>query len=145
MATLAEATPEALQQTPDIGPVLAASVVEWFGEPRNRLLIDRLRSAGVRMEASTDERAAVPGLGVLAGKTYVLTGTLASMSREQAEAALERLGAKVGSAVSRKTTALIVGAEPGSKAAKAAALGVPVLDEAGLLALLTEVPGDPTP
>jgi DNA ligase (NAD+) len=144
MAGLIDATPEALQQTPDIGPVLAASVTEWFREPRNRVLVDRLRAAGVEMVASAEERASVSAAGPLSGKTYVLTGTLAAMTREQAQAALEQLGAKVGSSVSRKTTALIVGAEPGSKAAKAQALGVPVVDEGGLLALLTrEASADP--
>ena len=76
--------------------------------------------------------------GPLAGKTYVLTGTLASMTREEAADALERLGAKVAGSVSKKTAGVIVGAEPGSKADKAAALGVPTLDEAAFQALLAE-------
>jgi DNA ligase (NAD+) len=133
---LGNATVEQLQQTQEIGPVLAASVRGWLDEPRNRELLERLRAAGVRMEVPEAERAALTTPGPLAGRTYVLTGTLASMSREQATAALERLGAKVSGSVSKKTTAVVVGAEAGSKADKAAALGVPTLDEAALLELL---------
>jgi DNA ligase (NAD+) len=133
---LCAATVEQLQHTQEIGPVLAESVRGWLDEPRNRELIDRLRAAGVRMEVPEEERAALTTPGPLTGRTYVITGTLESMSREQATAALERLGAKVSSSVSKKTTAVVVGAEAGSKAAKAATLGVPTLDEAALLELL---------
>jgi DNA ligase (NAD+) len=136
MDALAGASVEALQQTPEIGPVLAASLREWFDEPRNRELLARLKNAGVRMEVPPEERALVATPGPLAGKTYVLTGTLASMTRDEAAAALERLGAKVAGSVSKKTAGVIVGAEPGSKADKAAALGVPTLDEAAFQALL---------
>jgi DNA ligase (NAD+) len=83
-----------------------------------------------------DERAAVAAPGPLTGKTYVITGTLASMSREQATAALERLGAKIANSVSKKTTGVVVGAEPGSKADKARTVGVPLLDEAAFLELI---------
>jgi DNA ligase (NAD+) len=136
MAALAAAREEALQATPDIGPVLAASVRAWFDEPQNAALVERLRAAGVRMEVPDEERAAAARPGPLAGRTYVLTGTLSSMTREEAEAALTRLGAKVAGSVSKKTTAVVVGAEPGSKADKAASLGVATLDEAGFRALL---------
>ena len=132
---LRDATPEQLQATPEIGPVLAASAREYFDEPRNLELIERLRQAGGRMEAPPEQRVAA-GPGPLTGKTYVLTGTLSSMTREDATAALERLGAKVAGSVSKKTTGVIVGVDPGSKAEKAAALGVPVLDEAALQDLL---------
>ena len=96
------------------------------------------RRAGVRMEVPESERVAVAAAaeGPLTGKTYVITGTLAAMTREQAEAALKRLGAKIGSGVSKKTAGVIVGAEPGSKAEKARTLGVPTLDEAAFLALI---------
>jgi DNA ligase (NAD+) len=134
---LCAATVEQLQHTQEIGPVLAESVRSWLDEPRNRELLERLRAAGVRMEVPEEERAALAMPGPLTGRTYVITGTLASMSREEATAALERLGAKVSGSVSKKTTAVVVGAEAGSKADKAAALGVPVLDEAALLAVLT--------
>jgi len=136
MDALAGATVEALQETPEIGPVLAASVREWLDEPRNRELITRLRDAGVCMEVPPEERAALAAPGPLTGRTYVLTGTLTSMTREEATAALERLGGKVAGSVSKKTTAVIVGADAGSKAEKAASLGVPTLDEAAFQALL---------
>lgn len=135
---LAAASIEALQQTPEIGPVLAESIRSWFDEPRNRALIERLRAAGVRMEAAPAERAAAAGSGPLAGRTYVLTGTLASMTREQATAAIERLGGRVAGSVSRKTTAVIVGADAGSKVDKARELGIPTLDEAAFLELLRQ-------
>jgi len=136
MDALCGATAEQLQGTPEIGPVLAESVRSWLDEPRNRQLVDRLRAAGVNMEVPEDQRAAAQTPGPLTGKTYVITGTLASMSREEATAAVERLGAKVVGSVSKKTTGVIVGAEPGSKAEKARTLGVPMLDEAAFLELI---------
>lgn len=134
---LAGATPEQLQATPEIGPVLAASLREWFDEPRNTALLARLRAAGLRMEVPPEERAAASRPGPLTGRTYVLTGTLESMTRDEAAAAIERLGGKVAGSVSKKTSAVIVGADPGSKADKAATLGVPTLDEAGFRDLLS--------
>jgi DNA ligase (NAD+) len=136
MDVLMAATVEQLQSTPEIGPVLAESLRRWLDEPRNRTLVERLRAAGVRMEVPEAERAGAALPGPLTGKTYVITGTLTSMSREQATAALQRLGAKVAGSVSRKTTAVVVGADAGSKAEKARELGVPTLDEAALIALL---------
>jgi DNA ligase (NAD+) len=136
MDSLGAATVEQLQQTSEIGPVLAESVRSWFDEPRNRQLIDRLRDAGVNMEVPLDQRIAAQTPGTLTGRTYVITGTLQSMSREDATAALERLGAKVTNSVSKKTTGVIVGAEPGSKAEKAQSLGIPTLDEAAFLELI---------
>ena len=135
MAALRAAPMEQIETVPDVGPIVARSVRSFLDEPRNADLIDWLARAGVRME---DER--VPGAsgGVLplAGRTFVITGTLASMSREAAAEALERLGAKVTSSLSRKTSALIVGADPGSKLEKARALGVAELDEQQLLDLI---------
>jgi DNA ligase (NAD+) len=135
---LMTASLEQLQSTNEIGPVLAESLRSWLDEPRNRELLDRLRAAGVRMEVPESERTAIPAIQPLAGKTYVITGTLASMSREDATAALERLGAKVTGSVSKKTTAVVVGTEAGSKADKARDLGIQMLDEQQFLALLTE-------
>jgi DNA ligase (NAD+) len=140
MDALAAASVEQLQETREIGPVLAESVRSWFDEPRNRELIDRLRAAGVRMEVPPGQRMARSTEGPLTGKTYVITGTLAAMSREQAIAAIERLGGKVAGSVSRKTSAVIVGADAGSKAEKARELGIPTLDEAAFLALLDQQP-----
>jgi len=136
MDALVAATTEQLQQTHEIGPVLAGSLRAWLDEPRNRQLLDRLRAAGVRMEVPESERTAKSAPGALSGRTYVITGTLASMTREEAEAALTRRGAKVAGSVSRKTTGVIVGADAGSKAEKARALGIPMLDEATFLDLI---------
>jgi DNA ligase (NAD+) len=133
---LSAASIEQLQTTREIGPVLAESVRSWFDEPRNRQLLERLRAAGVRMEVPPDARAELQREGPLTGKTYVLTGTLQSMTRDQATAAIERLGGKVAGSVSKKTAAVIVGADAGSKADKARQLGVTILDEPAFLALI---------
>jgi DNA ligase (NAD+) len=133
---IASASVEQLQGTAEVGPVLAASVRSWFDEPRNRELIERLRAAGVRMEVPESDRVAADAPAPLTGRTYVITGTLGSMTREQATEALERLGAKVAGSVSKKTAGVIVGAEAGSKADKARELGVPMLDEAAFLELI---------
>jgi DNA ligase (NAD+) len=140
MEGLEGASLEALQSTSEIGPVLADSVRSWLDEPRNRELVSRLRAAGVRMEVPESERVHAAEPGPLTGRIYVITGTLASMSREEATAALERLGAKVTSAVSKKTTAVIVGEEAGSKADKARTLGVPMLDEPAFRELIVQNP-----
>jgi DNA ligase (NAD+) len=138
MDALEAASLEALQATNEIGPVLAASARSWLDEPRNRALVSRLRAAGVRMQVPESERIQADVPGPLTGRTYVITGTLASMTREQAAATLERLGAKVAGSVSKKTTAVIVGEEAGSKADKAKALGVPMLDETAFQALIAQ-------
>src|SRR5690606_5438367 len=113
---------------PDVGPVLAASVRSFAEEPRNRELVDRLAAAGVNME-SQQPPVEVVEAGPLSGKTFVLTGTLPSMTRDEAAAAIERLGGKVAGSVSRKTTYVIAGEEAGSKLEKAKSLGIPVLHE----------------
>ena len=136
MDAIVGAPTEQLQQTHEIGPVLAQSVRTWMDEPRNRELLDRLKAAGVRMEVPESERTPAAAEGALTGRTYVITGTLTAMTRDQAEAALKRLGAKVAGSVSKKTTGVIVGAEAGSKAEKARELGVPTLDEAAFLDLI---------
>ncbi len=133
---LAGATVEQLQQTQEIGPVLAESIRRWMDEPGNRQLLQRLRAAGIRMDVPESERTSAAAPGALAGRTYVITGTLATMTRDGAEAALKGLGAKVAGSVSKKTTAVIVGADAGSKAEKARELGVPLLDEAAFLDLI---------
>jgi DNA ligase (NAD+) len=135
---LCGATAEQLQQTHEIGPVLAESVRSWLDEPRNRELLDRLRAAGVRMEVPPGQRVQKATGGPLEGKTYVITGTLTSMTRDQASAAIERLGGKVAGSVSRKTAGVIVGADAGAKADKARDLGVPMLDEATFLNLIMQ-------
>ncbi len=131
---LAEARAEGIERVPEIGPVVAASVRQWFDEPRNRDLIARLRAAGVQMP---EEAPPAPdGERPLAGKTFVLTGTLAGMSREAAQAAIERLGGRVASSVSRKTSYVVVGGDAGSKLDKARELGVETLDEAAFMRLI---------
>jgi DNA ligase (NAD+) len=132
---LRTASVEALQATPEIGPVVAASVHSWFAEPHNAALIDRLRDAGLTMVSTL---APAPAAGPLTGKTFVLTGTLESMSRDEATAAIERLGGRVSGSVSRKTTAVVVGADPGSKAEKAKSLGVETMDEAAFRRLIID-------
>ncbi|MDP2054000.1 MAG: NAD-dependent DNA ligase LigA [Acidobacteriota bacterium] len=132
VAEIQAASLEALQQVREIGPVLAQAVRTWFDEPRNRELVERLQAAGLKMAG--ERKVAPAGPQPLAGKSFVITGTLASMSREDAQARLEALGAKVTGSVSKKTTALIAGTEPGaSKTEKARALGIETLDEEAFL------------
>lgn len=133
-----EAAPqEVLERVHDVGPVVAQAVRAYFDEVVNRDLLARLRLAGVRMDEEIDP-SAMAEAQPLAGQRFVLTGTLSSMTRDEAQAALERLGAKVVSAVSKKTTAVVAGAEAGSKLAKAQELEVPVLDEAAFQKLITK-------
>jgi DNA ligase (NAD+) len=128
------ATQEEVEEVEGFGPDRAELVVEWFADEQNRALVQELRDLGLRFETRDAEKAAE---GPLTGSTYVITGTLESMSREAATAALETRGAKITSAVSKKTTGLIVGEEPGaSKLTKAQREGVPLLTEADLLSLL---------
>jgi len=135
MAGLRGATVEAIETVPDVGAVVARSVRAFLDEPANRALLDKLSAAGLRMadEPPADSDGAVPRL---AGQTFVLTGTLPSMTREEAEAAITRLGGKVAKTVSKKTSYLVVGGEAGSKLDKARALGVPELDEAQFRAFI---------
>jgi DNA ligase (NAD+) len=127
------ATIEELEAIDGIGPDRAESIAEWFADEQNRILVEELRELGLRMETGDEER---PVEGPLTGQTYVITGTLEGYTREEAKAALEALGAKVGDSVSKKTAGVIVGEEPGSKLAKAQKAGVPVLSEADLTELL---------
>jgi DNA ligase (NAD+) len=126
MDALAAAATDAMQAVRDIGPVAAAAVRAYFDEPRNLALVGRLRAAGVQLESSGPAAA---GEQPLAGTTFVLTGTLARMTRDEAAAAITARGGKVAGSVSKKTTYVVAGADPGSKFAKAGALGVTVLDE----------------
>ena len=130
---LIAATPEELAEVEGFGPDRAEGVAEWFADADNRLLVDELRAIGLNFEADESDR---PVEGPLTGSQYVITGTLESMSREQAREALEALGAKVSDNVSKKTTGVFVGESPGSKAAKAEKAGVPILDEDDLKRLL---------
>lgn len=140
MEGVLEATAEALQTVPDVGPVVAASVRVFAGEPRNRQLLVRLRDAGVNM-ASQAPPPPEDAAGPLTGKVIVLTGTLASMTREEAAQAIGRLGGRVSGSVSKKTHYLVFGADAGSKLEKARRLGVETLDEPGFLTLIMKKQG----
>jgi DNA ligase (NAD+) len=127
-----DATEAELLQVRDVGPVVARSIHAFFAQPHNREVIERLRAAGVHWPAT----AAAVGPQPLAGRTLVLTGTLPTLSRDEAKALVEAAGGKVAGSVSKKTSFVVAGEEAGSKLDKARELGVPVLDEDGLRALL---------
>ncbi|WP_026431047.1 NAD-dependent DNA ligase LigA [Paracidovorax oryzae] len=127
------ATVEQLLEVNDVGPIVAEAIHTFFAQPHNGEVVEQLRACGVTwQEGPPAERTTLP----LAGKTFVLTGTLPTLSREDAKERLEAAGAKVAGSVSKKTHYVVAGEEAGSKLAKAQELGVPILDEAGMLALL---------
>jgi len=130
---LAKASEVELEQVHEIGPKTAQGIVEFFAEERNRKLIEKLRAAGVRME---QEKAVKKGPQPLAGKQFVLTGTLPHYSRDEASRMIEEAGGRVVGSVSKRTDYVVVGAEPGSKLEKARSLGVKTIDEDELLKLL---------
>ena len=132
---LLEATQEQIQEVDGIGPDRAESIAEWFSDEQNRVLVQELRELGLRFEVGEEER---PVEGPLTGSQYVITGTLEGFTREEAAAALLGLGAKVSDNVSKKTTGVIVGENPGSKVAKAQKAGVELLTEADLRKLLKD-------
>jgi DNA ligase (NAD+) len=127
-------SPEALSAFEGFGPTMAQSVRLYFDRPENRDLIDRLKSLGIAT-AGTSQPASV---GPLSGKTFVLTGTLSSYSREDATGEIEKRGGKVSSSVSKKTSYVVAGVEPGSKIDKAEKLGVPILGEVEFNRLLAQ-------
>ncbi|NMG31729.1 NAD-dependent DNA ligase LigA [Aromatoleum evansii] len=132
---LMDATPESLLAVPDVGPVVAQSIAGFFAEAHNREVIEQLRAAGVKWE---EGEPAAPVAGSASGKVFVLTGTLPTMSRDEAKALIEAHGGKVSGSVSKKTDYVVAGAEAGSKLAKAEELGVAILDEDGLRHLLEQ-------
>jgi len=131
---LAAASREELAATEGVGPQIAESVAFFLAQPQNQCVIERLRTCGVELTAPKRER---PLGGSLSGMTLVLTGTLPSLTRDAATALIAAAGGKVGSAVSKKTAYVVAGDEAGSKLKKAESLGIPVIDESGLRALLT--------
>lgn len=131
---LATATEEELMTVEDVGPKVARSIVFFFKQPENQELIRRLKAAGLNFKEQEEQAGAKP----LSGLTFVLTGTLSSMTREQAKEKIEKLGGSVASSVSKKTSYLVVGEEPGSKLEKARELGVKTLSEKEFLKLLGE-------
>ena len=138
MAAIVEASVEQLQAVPDIGPVVAASIRSFADEPENRALIAKLQAAGVNTTSQQPPPTEGGPSGPFAGQTLVVTGTLSSMSRDDAVAAIERLGGKVSGSVSRKTSYLVVGADAGSKLEKAKELGVKTLTEDAFRAIIEE-------
>ncbi|MGI9151240.1 MAG: NAD-dependent DNA ligase LigA [Limnohabitans sp.] len=133
MDAIMDATLEQLLQVADVGPIVAQSIRTFFDQAHNREVVQQLRDCGVTWtEGEPTAGASLP----LAGQTFVLTGTLPTLSRDQAKDMLEALGAKVAGSVSKKTHCVVAGAEAGSKLDKAQELGIPMLDEAGLLALV---------
>ncbi|GIU93282.1 MAG: hypothetical protein KatS3mg011_2188 [Acidimicrobiia bacterium] len=131
---LLDASEDEIAAVDGVGPVIARSVAEWAADPENRKLVERLQAAGVNME----EETTTPGAG-LEGVTLVITGTLSGYTREEAEAEIERRGGVAAGSVSRRTTALVVGADPGTtKLRRAEELGIPIIDEETFQRLLTE-------
>ncbi len=130
-----QASEEQLLLVPDVGPVVAASIARFFQQPHNREVVEQLRAAGVTWEEGEPQALAT---SALAGKTFVLTGTLPSLSRETAKERIEAKGGKVAGSVSKKTDYVVAGAEAGSKLVKAQELGVTVLDEEGLHKVLND-------
>jgi len=131
---LLDASVDELLQVNDVGPVVAQSIRTFFDQPHNREVVEQLRAAGVSWpEGEPAERAPQP----LLGKTFVLTGTFPTLKRDEAKAMLEAAGAKVAGSVSKKTDYVVAGEEAGSKLDKAQELGVAVIDEAQMLAMLS--------
>jgi DNA ligase (NAD+) len=133
---LASASTDALEAIPGVGPRIAESVVQWFASPRNQQLIEELEAAGVRTSAEPAAAQSTPAAQPLEGYTFVITGTLPSLSRNEARDLIEAHGGKVTGSVSGNTDYLLCGEKPGSKLAKAEQLGVPVIDEPALRAMI---------
>jgi DNA ligase (NAD+) len=131
MKDLMEAKPEALEAVNEVGPKVAQAISEFFAEERNKALVEQLRAAGLTFTAEKKVTTTA-----LEGLTFVLTGTLPSLTREEAKERIEAAGGRVSGSVSKKTSYVVAGEEAGSKLDKATSLGVTVLDEAGLLGLL---------
>lgn len=134
LEAIADADEDTLQTVPDVGPIVAGHIRSFFEQPHNQETLSALKEAGVEWQEEVTDAAEQP----LQGETWVLTGTLSEMTRDEAKAQLERLGAKVAGSVSKKTACVVAGEAAGSKLAKAEQLGVPVLDESGLLELLKQ-------
>jgi len=133
---LLAATPETLQAVEGVGPNVSQAVADWFARQGNRAVLAKLKQAGVWPTATP--RPTGPTTGPLAGLTFVITGTLPTLSRDAAKAFVEGHGGKVTDSLSKKTSYLVLGEAPGSKLAKAQSLGIPTLDEGGLRRLAGE-------
>ena len=135
MDALMAATAEELERVEEVGPRISQAILEFFAQPANRTLVGSLKRAGVEMTAEKKQRTAQ-----LAGLTFVLTGTLPTLTRDEAKQKIEAAGGKTAGSVSKKTSYVVAGEEAGSKLDKARELGVPIIDEAELLALLAGQP-----
>jgi len=140
LTPLLDATEEELLQVRDVGPVLALAIRDFFAEPHNREVIEALRAAGVSWKEGSPRRAVS---GPLAGCTFVLTGTLPTLSRDEAKALLEAAGATVAGSVSKKTDYVVAGSDAGGKLVKARDLGIEILDEAGMQRIIRQGPEKP--
>ncbi|MEB3212053.1 MAG: NAD-dependent DNA ligase LigA, partial [Leptolyngbyaceae bacterium] len=136
VAALQSASPEEIEAVYGIGPEIAQSVYQWFQVEANQVLIQRLKAAGLQFEGDAPAQRQDQEKGAIAGKTFVLTGTLPTLKRDEAKELIQRAGGKVTGSVSKKTDYVVVGEEAGSKQAKAEKLGIPQLSEAQLLELL---------
>jgi len=136
MDAIMEASAEELERVEEVGPRISEAILDFFARPANRTLVQHLKDAGVEMTAEKKQRSSQ-----LAGFTFVLTGTLPSLTRDEAKARIEAAGGKVSGSVSKKTSYVVAGEEAGSKLDKAQELKIPILDEAGLLALLAHSAG----
>jgi DNA ligase (NAD+) len=133
MEKIAAASRDELQSAEEVGPKVAESIFTFFREPQNRALVERLKAANLSFEYTVKKRAGGP----LAGLTFVLTGTLPNLARDEAKQRIEAAGGKVAAAVSRKTNFVVAGDDAGSKLSKARELAIPVINETELLAMLT--------
>ena len=135
LENIMHASEDKLLEVPDVGPIVAENLITFFKQEHNIEVVEQLIFVGINwpkiQKKSVDEQP-------LAGKTFVVTGTLETMGRNDAKAALQELGAKVSDSVSKKTDYVVVGENPGSKASKAADLGITILDEKALIELLAE-------
>jgi DNA ligase (NAD+) len=132
MDRIMNASQAELAQVPDVGPVVAASIHTFFAQPHNREVVEQLRACGIEWEEGEMRVASGP----LVGKTVVLTGTLPTLSRDEAKDLLEAAGARVAGSVSKKTDFVVAGTDAGSKLVKAQELNINILDEAALMAML---------
>jgi len=135
LSMLREADVEALQQIPDVGPVVAQSIADFFIEKHNIEVLEQFRLAGIRWKDDAEQRKS-SNFSNISGKTFVLTGTLPNLTREDAKERIESLGGKVTSSVSTKTNFVVAGIDPGGKYDKALKLGIEILNESDLLELL---------
>ncbi|HON07081.1 MAG TPA: helix-hairpin-helix domain-containing protein, partial [Verrucomicrobiota bacterium] len=134
---LMNATKDQINEIPEIGDVIAESIFQWFSDPKNKQLVERLRKAGLNFKSSLykpESKAKTE----FSGKTFVLTGELDSMTRDEAQSKIEALGGKVSSTVSKKTNFVIAGKSPGSKYDKAKELGIKILNEEEFLKMLKD-------